>query len=229
MRKRKRSQAERRQISAPRALSAYCQSTPDLAAFLQQGDTVQQVPWWCTLEKLTCCAPIAQSLISHFSIIFTNIALIRNYMGNNLNGLTNFGCALVHFPCMIKKQQRTHSVIFILITPHPVIVSHLILLSTYWSHVGVALLQQQDYLMCCCAEPDQGGFLKRSSVLHLQIALHNHFLLPTHSSQTVLCAKAEKSANRGVQSTQGLSTGPYSSSPHCSSLNLPYQPQDSFI
>lgn len=70
--------------------------------------------------------------------------------------------------------------------------------------------------------------LKRGSVLHLQIALHNHFLLPTHSSQAALCAKAEKSANRGVQSTQGLSTGPYSSSPQCSSLLLPYKPQDGF-
>lgn len=59
-------------------------------------------------------------------------------------------------------------------------------------------------------------------MLHLQIALHNHFLLPTHSSQAALCTKAEKSANRGVQSTQGLSTGPYSSSPQCSSLILLY-------
>lgn len=49
MRKRKGSQAERRQISAPGALSADCQSSPDLgwdntAAFLLQTDTVQQVP-----------------------------------------------------------------------------------------------------------------------------------------------------------------------------------------
>ncbi|KAI4825543.1 hypothetical protein KUCAC02_021223, partial [Chaenocephalus aceratus] len=57
----------------------------------------------------------------------------------------------------------------------------------------------------------RGLLLKRGSVQHLQIALHNHFLLPTHSSQAALCAKAQKSANRGVQSTQGLSTGPYSS------------------
>lgn len=83
--------------------------------------------------------------------------------------------------------------------------------------------------MGCCTEPDQGVYLKRSSVLHLQINLHNHFLLPTHSSQAALCAKAEKSANRGVQSTRGLSTGPYSSSPQCSSLILQYQPQNGFI
>lgn len=83
--------------------------------------------------------------------------------------------------------------------------------------------------MCCCAELDQGVRLKRSSVLHLQITLHNHFLLPTYSSQAALCAKAEKSTNRGVQSTLGLSTGPYSSSPQCSSLNLPYRHLDGFI
>lgn len=83
--------------------------------------------------------------------------------------------------------------------------------------------------MCCCAELNQGICLKRSSVLHLQITLHNHFLLPTHSSQAALCAKAEKSTNRGVQSTLGLSTGPYSSSPQCSSLNLPYWHLDGFI
>lgn len=116
MRKRKRSQAERRLISAPWALSACYQSTPDLAAFLQQADIVQQVPPWCTLEKLTCCAPLAQSLISHFSIIFTTLAFTRNFMGNYLNGSPNLGyfrSALVHifFPCMIKQQQRTHSVI----------------------------------------------------------------------------------------------------------------------
>lgn len=83
--------------------------------------------------------------------------------------------------------------------------------------------------MSLCRTGPRGLLLKRGSVLHLQIALHNHFLLPTHSSQAALCAKAEKSTNRGVQSTQGLSTGPYSSSPHCSSLILPYQPQDGFI
>lgn len=153
-------------------------------------------------------------------------------MGNYLNGLRfqKCSCTRLFFPVW-SKSSRGHTVSFVivLISPHPVFFSHLLCPSTYWSLVGVALLQQQDYLMCCCAEPDQGGCLKRGSVLHLQIALHNHFLLPTHSSQTVLCAKAEKSANRGVQSTQGLSTGPYSSSPHCSSLNLPYQPQDSFI
>lgn len=49
MRKRKGSQAERRQIPAPGVLSADCQSTSDLgwdntAAFLQQTDIVQQVP-----------------------------------------------------------------------------------------------------------------------------------------------------------------------------------------
>lgn len=80
----------------------------------------------------------------------------------------------------------------------------------------------EDYLICCCAELDRGGCLKRSSVLDLQIALHNHFLLPTHSSQAVLCTEDEKSANRGVQSTQRLSTGPHSSSPQCSSLIYPY-------
>lgn len=80
-----------------------------------------------------------------------------------------------------------------------------------------------------CRTGPRGLLLKRGSVLHLQIALHNHFLLPTHSSQAALCAKAEKSANRGVQSNQGLSTGRYSSSPQCSSLLLPYQPQDGFI
>lgn len=96
-----------------------------------------------------------------------------------------------------------------------------------WVWPGVPL--QDDYLMCCCAELDQGVRLKRSSVLHLQITLHNHFLLPTHSSQAALCAKAEKSTNRGVQSTLGLSTGPYSSSPQCSSLNLPYRHLDGFI
>ncbi|CAB1419363.1 unnamed protein product [Pleuronectes platessa] len=63
-----------------------------------------------------------------------------------------------------------------------------------------------------CRTRPRGLQLKRGSVQHLQIALHDHFLLPTHSSQATLCAKAEKSANRGVQSTQGLSTGPYSSS-----------------
>lgn len=47
MRKRKGSQAERRQIQAPGALSAGCQSTSDgiiQKAFLQQTDTVQQFP-----------------------------------------------------------------------------------------------------------------------------------------------------------------------------------------
>lgn len=68
-----------------------------------------------------------------------------------------------------------------------------------------------------CRIGPRGLLLKRSSVLHLQIALHDHFLLPTHSSQAALCAKAEKSSNRGVQYTQGLSTGPYSSSPQSSS------------
>lgn len=68
-----------------------------------------------------------------------------------------------------------------------------------------------------CRIGPRGLLLKRSSVLHLQIDLHNHFLLPTNSSQGILCAKAEKSSNRGVQSTQGLSTGPYSSSPQDSS------------
>lgn len=80
-----------------------------------------------------------------------------------------------------------------------------------------------------CRTGPRGLLLKRGSVLHLRIALHDHFLLPTHSSQAALCAKAEKSPNRGVQSTTGPSTGPYSSSLQCSSLLLPYQPQDGFI
>jgi len=79
-----------------------------------------------------------------------------------------------------------------------------------------------------CRTGPRGLPLKRGSVLHLQIALHNHFLLPTHSSQAALCAADEKSANRGVQSTKGLSTGPYSSSPQCSSLLLLHQLQDGF-
>lgn len=78
--------------------------------------------------------------------------------------------------------------------------------------------------MSLCRMGPRGLPLKRGSVLHLQIALHNHFLLPTRSSQAALCAKVEKSANRGVQSAQGPSTGPYSSSSLCSSLLLPDQP-----
>lgn len=78
-----------------------------------------------------------------------------------------------------------------------------------------------------CKKGPRGMMLKRVSVLHLQITLHDHFLLLTQSSQAALCAKAR--ANRGVQSTQGPCTGPYSSSTQCSSLLLPYQPQHSFI
>lgn len=46
----------------------------------------------------------------------------------------------------------------------------------------------------CAKTGPRGLLLERGSVLHLQIALHDHFLLPTHSSQAAQCAKDEKSA-----------------------------------
>lgn len=53
-------------------------------------------------------------------------------------------------------------------------------------------------LMCCRAELVWGVALKRSSVLHLQITLHNHFLLPTHSSQAApVCQGRKKPKQRG--------------------------------
>ncbi|KAJ4937941.1 hypothetical protein JOQ06_002569, partial [Pogonophryne albipinna] len=49
----------------------------------------------------------------------------------------------------------------------------------------------------------RGLLLKRGSVQHLQIALHNHFLLPTHSSQAALCAKAQKAQTEGFSPPRG--------------------------
>lgn len=134
-----------------------------------------------------------------------------------------------------------HSILFLHQFPFPFLTTPL---PIFYSHLSFSLspLVPRGCSLCLtvaaagglpdvslCRTGPRGLLLKRGSVLHLQIALHDHFLLPTHSSQAGLCAKAEKSANRGVQSTQGLSTGPYSSSPRCSSLPLLSQPQGSFI
>lgn len=76
----------------------------------------------------------------------------------------------------------------------------------------------------------RGPLLKRSSMLHLQDHLTRPLPAsdPAPHSQT-LYAGAEKSSHRGVQCTQGLSTGPYSSFSWSSSLVLADQSQESAI
>lgn len=65
-----------------------------------------------------------------------------------------------------------------------------------WVWPGVPL--QDDYLMCCCAELDQGVCLKRSSVLHLQ----DHLTQPLPASDPLLtgspvCQGRKKHKQRG--------------------------------
>lgn len=77
--------------------------------------------------------------------------------------------------------------------------------------------------MSLCKNGPRGLLLKRGSVLHLQITLHDHFLLPTQSSQAALRAKAKKVQTEGFSPPRGPAQDPihpFPNAPPCIGIAL---------
>lgn len=117
-------------------------------------DAGQEVPRSRSTEKLTCCTPVAPTLESDFSFQPQKILQIRSRIIQPCQILAELSRALVNMSYHISGR-----IIPRLFHPSPLICPPPSLYLC-WSLVGVACvwpwLQQEDYLMCRCAEWDRG-------------------------------------------------------------------------